>query len=185
MRGIQALLAVFAAIVTPLEAKAQQQCCAWAREIVDEVRASAYPELAGAGIAVYSLASRSDFFQARVEWRSFLCRRRLAYVILANPRLLSEGAPPDGMRAIVAHELAHVRYYRRGSRVRLTGLIRLLSPGWRARFERDADREAIRRGFGPGLKLYRQWLYQNVPPRKLPGKLRDYLSPDEIDRSML
>ena len=85
------------------------------------------------------------------------------------------------MRGIVAHELTHVLYYKRGSRLHLIGLVRMASPRWRSRFERAADATAISRGFGPGLKAYRQWLYPNVPPDKLREKLRDYLSPDEID----
>ena len=107
----------------------------------------------------------------------------MRYEILVNPRLLLLQAPPDGVRAIAAHELAHVLYYKNNSRLRLLGMVRMLSFRWRSRFERDADREAIRRGFGPGLKAYRKWLYQNIPSDRVPEKMRDYLSPEEIDRA--
>ena len=50
-----------------------------------------------------------------------------------------------------------------------------------ARFERAADLEAVRRGYGAGLKEYRRWLYQNIPPKNLHTKKRDYFSPEEID----
>lgn len=162
-----------------------QPCCAWAQALVDQVRSSAYPEISGSEISVRSLNSASDYFQARFEWRRFFTGRRMRYVILFNPRLLSLNAPEPGAQAIVAHELAHIARYRSGNRLRLLGLARLLAAGPRARFERGADREAIRRGFGPGLKEYRLWLYKNVPPTAIPGKLRDYLSPDEIEAILL
>ena len=149
--------------------------------VADAVRGAAYPEIAAREIVVRPFASRSDYFRASPDWRRFLTGRRMRYVLSANPRLCALQPPEDGVRAILAHELAHAAYYRQGSRWRLFGMVRYLSPPWRARFERDADRTAIRRGFGPGLKAYREWLYGNVPPDKLPEKKRNYLSPEEIE----
>jgi hypothetical protein len=70
---------------------------------------------------------------------------------------------------------------RRGNRIRLLGLTRLLSKNFTAHFERWTDLQAISRGYGEGLKSYCQWLYQNAPPNKLQEKYRDYFSPEEID----
>ena len=151
---------------------------------MERVRAASYPELAGKDIRVRPLQSESDYLQARFDAARFLLGRRMRYVILVNPGLNSQGAPEPGVNAIVAHELAHIAYYAKGRRVRLLGLIRLLSPAWRARFERATDKEAIRRGYAPGLKEYRRWLYTHVPAGKLKAKLRDYLSPDEIDAAV-
>ena len=149
--------------------------------MVNEVRATAFPEISRTELRVRTFASSSDYFRAIFDWRRFVSGLPMRYTILANPRLCSLQAPEEGVRGIVAHELAHVLYYKRGSRMHLTGLVRMTSPRWRSRFERAADSTAISRGFGPGLKAYRQWLYRNVPPDKLRGKLRDYLSPEEID----
>jgi len=44
--------------------------------------------------------------------------------------------------------------------------------------------EAIKRGYGEGLKEYRLWLYGAVPAKSLPGKRKDYLSPEEIDAAI-
>lgn len=93
-------------------------------------------------------------------------------------------APEDGVKAILAHELSHVVYYTRGKRIRLVGLVRLASGGYRSKFERGTDVEAIRRGYGDGLKEYRRWLYQAVPAKALRGKKKDYLSPEEIDAAV-
>jgi hypothetical protein len=48
------------------------------------------------------------------------------------------------------------------------------------KFERGADLEVIHRGFGDGLKTYRNWVYSHVLPSKLQAKLRNYFSPEEI-----
>ena len=43
-----------------------------------------------------------------------------------------------------------------------------------------ADLEAIRRGYGNGLKSYRRLVYAHIPPSKLQTKLHNYFSPEEI-----
>ena len=90
-------------------------------------------------------------------------------------------APEGARRAIVAHELAHLAYYAKGNRLHLLGLLRFPRKGFRERFEKRADVEALRRGYAQGLKQYRIWLYEHVPPSALLEKRRDYFSPDEID----
>ena len=161
-----------------------QDCCVWAQAAIDDVRNAAYPELARTKISVRPLCSPSDYMRARFSLERYFLARRMEYFILVNPRLMLLQAPPDVIRAIAAHELAHISYYRRGNRWQLLGMIRMLSAQWRSRFERTADGEAIRRGFGAGLKEYRRWLYVNIPSAKLPEKMRDYLSPEEIDAFM-
>jgi hypothetical protein len=103
------------------------------------------------------------------------------YVIRVNSAATILGAPDEGKRAIIAHELAHVAYYANGNRLRLLGLIRLPSKGFRERFEKRADLEALQRGYAQGLKQYRIWLYQHVSTGVLQEKRRDYLTPEEIE----
>ena len=160
---------------------AGEPCVARMDPVLDSVRGAAYPEISVQEILVRPFASKSDYFRASPDWFRLPTGRRMRYVMSVNSQLCSLQAPEDGVRAIMAHELAHVVYYKRGSRWRLFGMVRYLSPQWRANFERGADRAAIHRGFGPGLKAYRLWLYRNVPPDKLPEKMRNYLSPDEIE----
>ena len=106
----------------------------------------------------------------------------MRYVIRSNPKAVQ--APVDGLRSVLAHELSHVVYYTRGKRFRLIGLVRLASRGYRSKFERATDLEAIRRGYGDGLKEYRRWLYRSVPPKALCGKWGDYFSPEKIDAAI-
>lgn len=110
----------------------------------------------------------------------FLLLTRMRYFVEVNPALFQEQAPPDAVCAILAHELVHIVSLSRGNRIRRFGLVRLLSRHHTVRFERGADLEAIHRGYGDGLKSYRGWVYAHIPPSKLPEKLRNYFSPEEI-----
>ena len=102
-------------------------------------------------------------------------------MIRVNSAAALLAAPEEGKRAIIAHELAHVAYYANGNRLRLLGLIRLPSKGFRERFETRTDVEALRRGYAQGLKQYRIWLYQHLSADVLREKRRDYLTPEEIE----
>ncbi len=150
------------------------------RSMVEEIRASSFPELRNVEIQIKAFDSPSDYFRSRFGWPQFFFGR-MRCILLVNPAAFERNAPDSAIRAIIAHELAHALYYKKGNRLRLVGLIRLVSKDFSARFERGADLQAIRRGYGEGLKQYREWLYRNVPSRKLEEKKRNYFSPQEID----
>lgn len=143
-----------------------------------------YPELGRAQVRVRAFRSNYDYFRTRFSYSRFFLFRRMRYFVEVNPRLLELNPPPDGVCAILGHELAHIGSMNRGNRLRLFALVRLASAGYTTRFERKADMEAIRRGFGPGLKRYREWVYRNIPPETVARKKRDYLTPEEIDDAM-
>jgi hypothetical protein len=149
--------------------------------LLNEIKAASYPELRGADIQVKIFESQSDYFRARFAVPQFLTGRRMRYIVFINAAVFTRRAPEEGVRAILAHELAHVLYFRRRNRLQLLGLVRLASKGFTARFERWADLQAIARGYGEGLKAYRKWLYQNIPAKNVREKKRDYFSPEEID----
>ncbi len=153
----------------------------WAERLVRDVRSSSFPELADKDIRVGQFTSDSDYFQARFSISRFFLGRRMRYLIRVNSGATLLTAPEEGRRAIVAHELAHLAYFAKGNRLRLLSMLRFPGKGFRKRFEKRADVEALRRGYAQGLKQYRVWLYQHVPSGALPEKRRDYLSPDEID----
>lgn len=150
------------------------------RILIDKVIALSYPELEGSDIRVKMFRSRSDYFKARFGYPQYFFTR-MRYLVFVNPRVFEMQAPEEGVRAIIAHELAHLVYLKRQNRLRLAGLVRLMSKRFTARFERWADLKAISLGYGEGLKEYRQWLYGNVPSSKLADKQRNYFSPDEIN----
>src|SRR5258708_607350 len=148
--------------------------------VIQEVRRSSFPALAHIHLRVRAFRSQSDYFRTRFSLSRFLLLMRMRYSVDVNPALFQRQAPSDGICAIVAHELAHVASLSRGNRIRRVGLIRLISERYTAKFERGADFEAIHRGYGDGLKTYRAWVYNHIPPDKLQQKLWTYFSPEEI-----
>jgi hypothetical protein len=149
-------------------------------QLMNSVRDASFPELKGVDIAIRDLTSDYVFLEARFTMTSYFSRGRLGYMLYYNEEAVRRGVPPEGLRAIVAHELAHIDFFQNQSRMGLAGLIRLLSPSFNMRFERKADLRAIALGYGVGLQAYRAWLYRNVPPARMDEKKRDYFSPDEI-----
>lgn len=149
--------------------------------IVEEIVNDSFPELKKARIKVKTFNSNADYFRSRFSFTRFLTFRKLHYLILVNPKIYKNDAPKEGIRAIIAHELAHSAYYKRHNCFELLGLAALQSNSFTARFERGADLQAIKRGYGAGLKQYRLWLYKNIPAKNLRAKKRDYFSPEEID----
>jgi hypothetical protein len=151
------------------------------RLLVEQIVKASYPELKDADIQVQTFRSESDYFRTIFSFRRFLLARKMRYFIKVNPRVFQLNAPEDGVRAILAHELGHVFDFHRKKRIRQLSLLRLLSKNYTAAFERRTDLQAISRGYGEGLKAYRQWLYRNIPAKKMAEKRRNYFSPEEIE----
>jgi hypothetical protein len=146
----------------------------------DLVRQTTFPELADKVARGRTFASSSDYFRTRFSISRFLFLQRMHYFVEMNLRIAASGPSEESVCAILAHELAHVTGMSEGNRIHLLGLVRLISASYTARFERAADLEAIRRGYGPGLVTYREWVYKNIPVKALKQKRRNYFSPEEI-----
>jgi hypothetical protein len=144
------------------------------------VRDASFPELKGMTVGSSQFRSEADYFRTRFSVGRFLFLRPMRYRVEVNPKLFAEQAPSDGVCAILAHELVHVVELKRGNRIRRFGLVRMLSGGYAARFERRTDLEAIERGYGEGLKSYRTWVYAHAPADKVQEKRWRYFSPEEI-----
>ena len=147
---------------------------------IQEVRGTSFPELVEVDLRVRTFHSQSDYFRTRFSLSRFLLLMRMRYFVDVNPAVFQQIAPSDGVCAILVHELVHVLSLSHGNRIRRFGLVRLLSKGQTAKFERRTDLEAIHRGYGDGLKSYRTWVYTHIPPNKLPERLHNYFSPEEI-----
>ena len=148
--------------------------------LLQGVRAASFPELSHTDIRVREFYSQSDYFLTRFSLARYASLQKMRFYLEVNPRVFELGAPEEGIRAIIAHELEHVLYISRRSRIGMLSLVRLASGDYTARFERKADLGAIGLGYGSGLILYRQWLYQNIPADAVRKKRRDYFSPEEI-----
>jgi len=147
---------------------------------LETVRAESFPELGSKVVKTRTFRSSADYFRARFSISRFLLWRPMHYFVEMNPQIAATGPAPQSVCAILAHELVHIAVMSHGNRLHLFGLVRLVSGGYTARFERSADLEAIRRGYGPGLASYREWVYKNIAADALPRKQRNYFSPEEI-----
>ena len=174
------LFASLLLLPSPLFGQSQNDALEKTRAIVLEIAKSSYPEVKTEKLRFKTFRSDSAFFKARFSIARFFTFQKMRHLIYVNPDVYRLDAPVGGIRAILAHELAHVSYYTRKNRFELLALSRLASDGYTARFERRADLEAISNGFVMGLIEYRQWLYKNIPKAKLKGKLRNYFTPDEL-----
>lgn len=152
----------------------------WAEKLVSDVEKASFPELSRKRIEIRPFTSESDYFQSRFRLGRFVSGLPMRYEVFVNTRLDQAAPGNDALKAVIAHELSHVLYYSRGPRIRLLGLVRLTRRRFTIRFEHGADLEAIRRGFGPGLIAYREWLYTHIPASKVPIKKRNYYTPEEI-----
>ncbi len=150
------------------------------RALVNEIVTKSYPEIKLEKIRIKTFKSNSNYFKARFSYTRFFTFQKMRHLLYVNPSVFEKGAPGEGIRGIVAHELAHILYYTEKNRFELLGLASLASKSFTTKFERRADLEAIARGYGEGLIKYREWLYKNVPASKLDNKKRDYFTPEEI-----
>ncbi len=147
---------------------------------MNTVRAASFPELQGKVVRSRSFESQADYFRTRFSLWRFLLLRPMHYFVEMNPKIENAGPSAGGVCGILAHELVHISRMSQGNRIRLFGFVRLISGSYTARFERSADLEAIRRGYGPGLTTFREWVYKNVPASAVKRKRRNYFSPEEI-----
>jgi hypothetical protein len=145
-------------------------------QLAREVRVSSFPDLDGVRIQFRSLRSSSDYFRSLPAVRG--------YFILISDNPVLDTAPPEAIKAILAHEFEHICWYRSRSRWKLAGLVRLLKTSYQRRWETDTDFRTIRRGYGTGLRDYRLWLYRHVAPAVAVRKKRIYLTPDEITAAL-
>lgn len=143
-----------------------------------------FPELRSRNIELRIFDhEKSFFFYTFVENALSLFSPRL-YIIRINRFIMDTPPPIEGLRAILAHELQHLSDYTKMTTVELGWLALQYqirdNRSFIARFERRTDTKVVKKGFGEGLKIYRAWLYQNIPSESLATKKTNYLTPNEI-----
>lgn len=151
-----------------------------------------YPELQNAWelgrIKFKSFQSRAYFLKTSFLAGQINCdRTKRTYSIDVNDSIYDTAQEPAGapsveaIQGILAHELVHLVDYEKaglGGTVRL-GVNIVIHP---SRIERATDEVAFLRGFAPGIKKYREWIYGKLTPKDLKRKMKRYYTPEEIDR---
>src|SRR5436305_7023923 len=109
-----AVRAIEASKEPPGDSRVQQPDAKMARAraflLISEIKVLAYPELRSADVQVKLFKSESDYFRARFAIRQFFSRR-MRYLVFVNASAFTRQAPEAALRAIIAHELAHVLYF--------------------------------------------------------------------------
>lgn len=151
------------------------------KKTFQRVKQQSFPELDGERISYLSFLSKSSYFQTRFSvWNLFWGASR-KYSLMYNRRLEKTDVPIEALEAIMAHELVHIVYYKQHRNRQLWKLIpKYLNKNFRRDFERETDKESIRRGYAEGLIAYREWLYPRLSINQLKIKKYTYLNPEEI-----
>ncbi|MGH9949228.1 MAG: hypothetical protein ACRD6X_18815 [Pyrinomonadaceae bacterium] len=150
-------------------------------QFVNEIVNESFPELCGQDFKIGLFKSDSVFFKTRFSFSRLLTFRKIGVVMDVNPDVFQSGPSDAAIKAILAHELAHADFYRRNGGFKAFRMIGLLGGKSLAKFERRADLTAIEKGYGLGLKEFREWLYKNIPSNNINEKKRNYFTPEEID----
>ena len=152
------------------------------QDLLDELLRDRFAELS-VRPALYAFSHPTVFFRSRPTiWSVLRVFGPLLNRIGVNRAVFSAGLPREAARGVLAHELAHTADYVRGGRLRvLAGLWSLVHPGFKRRYERRMDLEAVLRANAAGLADYRRWLADGLEPADFSRKLRWYYSAEELE----
>ncbi len=154
-------------------------------EQVKSLMATDFRDLRQLNIEYGPVAENTDtiFFETYVKVSTLMrSPRNRTYQIFVNERLANDRPDDEAIRAILVHELLHIRDYVGKN---IWQLIRLRldyeDPQFRMQYERYTDQRTLEMGYGQGLINYRRWLYGMLAdPEKVRVKQRIYMTPEEI-----
>lgn len=182
-KNIVVFVAAISVISLPGQAWADKIHMKQVRQTLDAVISADFPELDPARIQIKVRSSIDPYTRGFPVPSNLLASpEKRKYEILIHPRVLRSDIGPSVVQAVMAHELAHVAEFSSRSRFSLImfSIRSLVSQKFRRNHEWETDREVVRRGYGPGLTLYRNWMASRVKPKRLKKKMRFFLSLDEI-----
>jgi hypothetical protein len=161
---------------TPVASVAEVQ------QLLDEVRADVFPDLASHDIRLVGFAAAGDFYRADVVAETALRRAsRRTYRVRYNTTQFGDAPSRAAVRAILVHEVKHIWDMAHMSSLEVAGLgLETLFGDTRA-YERATDRFALEQGYARGLKAYRLWIYDHVDDATEAEKRATYYTPEEID----
>ncbi len=186
--GINLLLSLVVGLTGPSAALSQTE--ADLLPLLREIIAEAYPELKDITLTTGNFSESDSFFQSNFEPLSLFSEQPI-YRIEVNPRIWLLSLPPSALKAVLAHELAHTRDYHLGKNAGVHRVQNVLCVINQLRlyeslrkYEHRTDLQAIFRGYGLGLKQYREWLYPLLNAEALARKQEVYYTPVEIEALM-
>ncbi len=89
---------------------AKQYAVEMTKRHVFQIAEAKFPEINLNKVHIKTLRANPDILRPAFPSRGF-SHQRMRHIIYVNPRIYKLRAPEKGVRAIIAHELAHVLYY--------------------------------------------------------------------------
>lgn len=134
---------------------------------------------------LYEIKSDQYFFVSNLTWKRFVLGKS-DYRIGYNPKAFELDIPHDALKGVLAHELVHTEDYVNGSSLGtiLPIGVKVSFNKSRAKYERKTDLKVVLKGLGHELLAYKKWQYQQLSPKQLERKKREYLTPEEIELIM-
>ena len=150
--------------------------------LIEKIIKTSFPELANIKIQLGTVNKDSVFLESRPVIHSLFLPMKVQYKITINPALIELKLPLLAVEGILAHELAHTAFYVNKGRFQtmLTGFV-FLNHDKHVAFERSTDIDAITRGYGEGIKAYRELAFINLNEAQLATKKQRYYWSNEID----
>lgn len=142
-----------------------------------------FPELNNVSINVSTFRSDAYFLQAQPRIKTLVKNRiKRQYLVQLNLELLDCPPREDALKAILVHELEHVKDYTGWSSAKIAkhGAHYSTSMSLKVAYERQTDRKVLEKGLHIGLAGYREWVYQWLTSKELARKRKIYLTPEEI-----
>ena len=155
------------------------------REVTSLI-ASDFPELRGIAIEYGPVTESTDtvFFETYVKpATAFRKSKNRTYQLLLNEGLEAQRPSIAAVRAILVHELLHIRDYFGMNFRELLKLRRDIKDAvFQQQYERYTDLRTLQLGHGAGLIAYREWLYTVIGDNKqeITAKRQTYMTPEEI-----
>ena len=108
-------------------------------------------------------------------------KKKRHYNVRINEALFDCAPPERAMKAILAHELVHIKDYVNKNALKMIGfgVGYLVAP---AKIERGTDYRVLKLGLVHGISDYRKWIYPKLSASDLKRKKKRYYTPTEIDR---
>jgi hypothetical protein len=158
------------------------------RDLLDAVRAAAWPEYADLSVGVAPVDGLA-YFRAWTELDTVGLDdgRARAYTVQYDPVVLEDPPEPAAVAALLTHEMGHVDDYVGMDSAELVsfalwyGTQDPLTSDELADYERATDEKALERGCADGLAAARQWIYAHADPETLAEKKHNYDTPAQID----
>lgn len=153
-------------------------------KIVNQLVDEDFPELQDVKLVIKYFKSDAYYLATWIKpLHIFKKPSEREYILKINKSLFTCPPPPKALKAIMAHELQHIRDYTHMKAIKLLGLLKdmALSKKKRAKYERATDESVMEMGYARGIKGYRLWIYPLLSPKDLETKKRFYWTPDEVD----